>query len=450
MTARASILRTLTLGLGASVVGVLLVLGLVALLLSERALRDIVRDGLQEDALAVLAAVQRQADGSLGVDAALLLPAYQLPLSGRYYTVRAEGLLLRSRSLWDEELPAAATDGSLQALPASALGEAVMLLQADYRRHGTGLQVLVATDMAPLLSRLRGIAGIVLALAALALLLLLLLQRWWLQHSLQPLVRVQGEVRELQAGVRDQLSREAPRELLPLIDELNRLLRHAREAMQRSRHALGNLGHALKSPLGVLFVLVQRVEPAAVRAPMLEELQRMQRRIGRELARARSAGEGGAGARFDPQQDLPALIGTLQRAQRRALGIEWQAPPGTLPFDQDDMLELLGNLVDNACKWARRHIMILVELRGAELLLRVEDDGPGIAAEQRTAMLQRGTRLDETVEGHGLGLGIVSDLVALYHGRMELGSSSLGGLAVALALPLPHEGGAAGQASSLP
>lgn len=435
MKAPASILRTLTLGLGASVVGVLLLLGLVALLLSERALRDIVRDGLQEDALAVLAALQRQADGSLDVDAALLLPAYQLPLSGRYYAVDTGTQLLRSRSLWDEELPQAAPDAALLALPASALGEAVMVLQVDYRRHGTDLHILVATDMAPLLSRLRGIAAIVLGLAGLALVLLLLLQRWWLQRSLQPLLRVQGEVQELQAGAREQLSRTAPRELLPLIDELNRLLRQAREAMTRSRHALGNLGHALKSPLGVLFVLAQRVEPA-VREPLLVELQRMQRRIGRELARARSAGDLVAGSRFDAQRDLPLLLETLQRAHRRELDITWQAPPGTLPFEQDDMLELLGNLVDNACKWARRRIVIAVELRGSELLLRVEDDGPGIPPEQRAATLQRGTRLDESVEGHGLGLGIVSDMVALYHGRLDLQDSALGGLQVVVTLPL--------------
>jgi signal transduction histidine kinase len=444
MNAPSSILRTLTLGLAASVVGVLLVLGLVTQLLSERALRDIVRDGLEEDALAVLAAVQRQPEGQgFRVDSTLLLPAYQLPLSGRYYTVHVDGQVLRSRSLWDEELPPGLANGVLQALPVSALGEAVMLLQTPYRRHGTELVIEVATDMAPLLSRLRAIAGIVLLLALLATLLILLLQRWWLQRSLRPLVRTQAEVQELQAGRREQLSRTAPRELLPLIDELNRLLRHARDAMARSRHALGNLGHALKSPLGVLFVLAQRAEPE-LREPMLTELQRMQRRIGRELARARSAGELLSGARFEPQQDLPALLETLQRAHRRPLELHWQAEPGTQPFEQDDMLELLGNLVDNAFKWARSRIDIRVERRGTELWLCVEDDGPGIAAGQREAMLQRGTRLDESVEGHGLGLGIVSDMVALYHGSLALDSSALGGLAVTLRLPLPHEGGGAG------
>ncbi len=436
MKATASIQRTLALGLSTSLVVVTLLLGLVALLLSERALRDVARAGLEEDAISVLAALERQPD-ALGFNLALLLPAYQMPLSGRYFTVLAEGQTLRSRSLWDDELPLPPKTGLVPDLFAGTSGQQLLMLRADYRRLGTDIIVVVATDLAPLLARFRSIGIILLGLSTLALSLLLLLQRYWMRRALLPLARTRLQLHELEQGERELLQTDAPRELQPLITEINRLLQYSRESMTRSRRALGNLGHALKSPLGVLFMLSEKADPE-LKQQLHTQLLQIQRRIGRELGRARTAGESMSGARFEPRADLPLLIDTLQRAQRRPLDITWEAPAGLLPFEQDDMLELLGNLIDNACKWAQGRVAITLAVRDRTLLIQVADDGPGLAPELREDMLRRGARLDEDMEGHGLGLGIVSDMVLVYRGTIALHTASLGGLLVEISLPLPH------------
>lgn len=435
MKTNASIQRTLTLGLTASVVVVTLCLGLVAFLLSERALRDIARASLEEDAISVLAALERQ-PAAFALNPALLLPAYQMPLSGRYFTVLAEGQILRSRSLWDDDLPVPPGTGLMPDLFAGTSGQQLLLLRADYRRLGADIVVVVAADLAPLLARFRGIGMILLGLGALALGLLLLLQRYWMRRALLPLARTSLQLHELRQGERELLQTDAPRELQPLIDEINRLLQYSRDSMTRSRRSLGNLGHALKSPLGVLFMLSEKAEPE-LKQQMDAQLLQIQRRIGRALGRARTAGESLSGAHFAPRADLPLLIDTLQRAHRRALDISWEAPAGLLPFEQDDMLELLGNLIDNACKWAQGRVAVSLAIQDRSLRIQVADDGPGLAPELRKDMLRRGARLDENTEGHGLGLDIVSDMVSVYRGTIALDTASLGGLLVDVRLPLP-------------
>ncbi|MDY6984401.1 MAG: ATP-binding protein, partial [Pseudomonadota bacterium] len=185
------------------------------------------------------------------------------------------------------------------------------------------------------------------------------------------------------------------------------------------------------------FVLADKAD-GELKPQMLAQLEQIQRRVSRELGRARASGEALFGTAFTPHEDLPLLIDTLKRAHQRELQLAWAAPQGQLPFEQDDMLELLGNLLDNACKWARNRIDVKLAIDGGALLLEVDDDGPGIAPELRDTLLARGTRLDESVEGHGLGLGIVSDLVAVYHGTLTLDTAALGGLRVSVRLPLPY------------
>ena len=138
----------------------------------------------------------------------------------------------------------------------------------------------------------------------------------------------------------------------------------------------------------------------------------------------------------DCAQELPGLFATLAMIHDRGLSLDWQAPPGlVLPRDREDLLELLGNLLDNACKWADSQVRLQLERAAAGYLIRIEDDGPGIDAEQREEVLDRGSRLDEQVAGHGLGLGIVRDIVDAWGGQLQLGESALGGLAVSIELP---------------
>jgi len=160
--------------------------------------------------------------------------------------------------------------------------------------------------------------------------------------------------------------------------------------------------------------------------------------VRRALGRARVAAGATAATRFEPGQDLEALADTLRRAHRKPLNLVVRGtglPP--LAVERGDMLELLGNLLDNACKWAAGEVRLALARDGGLLTVTVDDDGPGIPASRREQVLQRGRRLDERVAGDGLGLAIVSDTVAAYGGQLTLTDSPLGGLRVVLTLPLP-------------
>ncbi|MNE64657.1 Sensor protein PhoQ [compost metagenome] len=148
-------------------------------------------------------------------------------------------------------------------------------------------------------------------------------------------------------------------------------------------------------------------------------------------------GEALPGAHFDCAEELPSLCDMLRLIHGQHLNVDWQAQPGLrLPFDREDLLELLGNLLDNACKWADGRVRLSIEKRAEDYLLQVDDDGPGIPEEQRDSVLERGTRLDEQVAGHGLGLGIARDIAEACGGRLRLETSDLGGLRVSIELPL--------------
>ncbi len=433
---RPSIGRQLSIGLAASLLLGALVVGVTATVLSERALRQYALANLEYEARSVLAAIAPGPEG-LQLETARLSPAYTTPLSGRYFVVQIGETRWRSRSLWDAELPTPLLPGAVAGLIDGPEQQRLLCLRVDYRRHGTAISVVVATDLAPLITQFSRIGLLLLGLGFIVVVLLTWVQRWWMRRAaLKPLQQAQAQLQELQRGERELLDADAPQELEPLIAEINRLLAHTRDSLARSRHALGNLGHALKTPLAVLLNVAERTEPE-LRTTLRTQLTQMQHRIARELGRARTAGEASGGERFAPQEDLPLLIDSVQRAHGRMLHCDWQAPAGTLALERDDMLELLGNLLDNAYKWAQSSVRLRMEQLPREVLIRLEDDGPGIAEARHSEALARGNRLDEQVEGHGLGLGIVSDIVAAYHGEMQLQRSTLGGLLVVVRLPLP-------------
>jgi signal transduction histidine kinase len=315
----------------------------------------------------------------------------------------------------------------------------LLVFRGDYRRFGQQLSISVAQDYTPVLSSLARIRWLGLGLGAGSLLLVLLLQWLTVRRALAPLERVRRQIAELQAGRLSALDSRVPRELEPLVGEVNHLLRHTEDTLRRSRHALGNLGHALKTPLAVLVSLANREElraHPALRATLVELLTQIDQRLARELGRARLAGEALPGAHFDCAAELPALCATLRQIHPH-VDIDWQAPAGLrLPWDREDLLEALGNLLDNACKWADSTVKVSAGEEAEGYWLCVEDDGPGIVLAQREAVVDRGNRLDEQVAGHGLGLAIVRDIVQACGGKLSLeDSAELGGLCARMRLP---------------
>ena len=433
-----SIQRRLSLGL----VSVMLIVGLVlaqtSLWLFEQGLQRYLEAGLRNASENLLVALVRGPQG-LQLDERRVSPAYQRPFSGHYFSIDFADTHWRSRSLWDQELPALEQPGLRSNLQLGPEGQQLLVLRSDYRRQGQAISISVAQDYTPVRESFQRMRQIGLGLGLAGLLLILLLQRLTVRRALRPLETAREQIAQLQQGQRSQLDTEVPTELEPLVAQINHLLAHTEDSLKRSRNALGNLGHALKTPLAVLLSLASGPKLEGhpeVRRVLLEQLQQVQQRLNRELNRARLAGDALPGVLFECDAELPGLLATLNMIHGEHLDLSYQAPPGLrLPWDREDLLELLGNLLDNACKWADAQVRLSVEERPQGFCLRVEDDGPGIPEARRNEVFSRGARLDEQTDGHGLGLGIVRDIVDACGGTLSLGDSEWGGLRVEVELP---------------
>ena len=232
-----------------------------------------------------------------------------------------------------------------------------------------------------------------------------------------------------------------PTEVQPLVDDLNGLLAHQQQAIARATAKAGDLAHGLKTPLAVLGQEADRAEAAG--APetaetIRQQVERMRRHVEYHLAHARAAASGATpGARCDVRPAADGLARTLRRLHaQRDVAIDVDVPENASASVRcEDLEEMLGNLLDNACKWARSHVRVSAAAEAGRTRIFVDDDGAGIEPALRATVLQRGVRADEAAPGSGLGLAIVRDLAELYAGSVTLGTSPLGGLRAELDLP---------------
>ncbi len=268
--------------------------------------------------------------------------------------------------------------------------------------------------------------------------LLLAVQSAVLRWSLAPLRRVSSDLNAIETGIAQRLRGDYPRELRQLTDNLNGLLTSADNHLKRYRDSLGNLAHSLKTPLAVLRGAVDgEANDAALRAVAREQLAGMARLIEYQLQRAAASGRAPLAAPVELKPVAEKIIAALAKVYAdKGVNVTLDVDAAaTFHGDPGDLTEMLGNLLDNACKWCRGQVRVTSTQPGAvrsTLEIVVEDDGPGIPRESKTRVLQRGARADEATPGHGLGLAMVQDTVALYRGELVLESSTLGGLAVRL------------------
>ena len=255
--------------------------------------------------------------------------------------------------------------------------------------------------------------------------------------GLQPLRRVRDSLARIRDGKARRLEGKFPAEIAPLAGELNSLIQHSEEVVGRARTHVANLAHFLKTPLTVLSSEAE-AQPGPLADAVKRQVDSMRRQVDHYLARGRAAGSLDVlGNRTKVKAVLDDLARVLERIhEAHGIEIEVECPP-TLFFrgDRQDLEEMAGNLIDNACKWAKSHVAVKAVPSGATWQLTIEDDGPGLAPEDREKVLERGERLDESVPGSVLGLSIVEDIAKLYGGSLELGTSSAGGLAAKLSLP---------------
>ncbi len=415
-----------------------LLIGQGSVWLYDRAQRSYLMTLLQSETDSLLAAMTPGSSG-LYLDLSKVDPDYRRLYSGRYFVVEGRERW-RSRSLWDTRLRAAPiTDEPTTELVPGPKGQQLLVWSQQYLSHGEPLTITVALDYQPLLVTFRHARWWLWGLGLGVICVALILQQWVLLYALRPLRRARKELAEWRTGQRLQLNESVPLELQPLVAEINHLGQQVERVLERSRSSAGDLGHALKTPLAVLESRLDNLsagmQPEQLQ-PLREQLDLIHRQLERTLQRARLAPEQQRGERFHSGKDLPPLIAALQSLYpQRDIRLLPEAD-ASWPFDREDMQELLGNLIDNACKWAQTQITVRWALNAEGLLLQVADDGSGIAPQARAEVLARGKRLDQQVPGHGLGLGIVQDLVQAYDGKLTLSEAELGGLLVTVRLPL--------------
>jgi two-component system sensor histidine kinase PhoQ len=409
------------------------------------------RERLQGHLYALLAAADLNDRQQLELPVELPEPRFNLIGSGLVAEVRdAAGVTVwRSRSALGMEFGAmaAGVTGERVYTPLSEGNSAARLMLSFATRWESGARepLIYVFHIAERLDEheaqirqfRRGLFGWLAAATVLLLVAQALILRW----GLAPLRRVAQDLSEMEAGRTQALSGRYPAELQPLVNNLNALLAEARTHLQRYRDTLGNLAHSLKTPLAVLRGSVEGKAPAEeLRAVAQEQLQNMNEIVEYQLQRAAAAGRSALSAPLPAAPVARKLLDALKKVYT-AKGLQVEiaiAPEVMFRGDEGDLLEILGNVADNAFKWARSRVRVqaqnLAGPSGARFVLRVEDDGPGIPDDQIERVRTRGVRADAKTPGHGLGLAVVQEIVGLYGGELVIARSPLGGAAVEVRL----------------
>ncbi|TAJ70007.1 MAG: sensor histidine kinase [Phenylobacterium sp.] len=376
--------------------------------------------------------------------------------SGRYWDI-AEPLdgggvksLVPSRSLWDSSLKIPADlPARLKADPRKPIafdapgvqpGERLRVVARWTSLPGRDapLVFIAAEDRRPIDREVRNFfttTAIAFALLGLGLIVAVVVQ---VRVGLQPLFRLGEEVADVRRGKAERLQADYPSELRPLTDELNALVAHNQETVERQRTHVGNLAHALKTPISVM-ITESSQRPGPLAEVVTRQAEVMRQQVDHHLRRARAAARSqGQGERTSVAEVLDELARTLERIFRsKGVEIDWDAPDDLWFLgERQDFMEIAGNAMENAGKFGRRKVRVRAVETGPERMrLTVEDDGPGLPQDRREEVIRRGARLDENAPGSGLGLSIVDELARAYRGSLNLGDSALGGLLVAVDLP---------------
>ncbi|MCK5189001.1 MAG: GHKL domain-containing protein, partial [Methylococcales bacterium] len=267
-------------------------------------------------------------------------------------------------------------------------------------------------------------------------LLLLLSQAAILRWGLAPLRKVGAELNRIEAGKQQQIENHYPQEIERLTHNINILLEHERQQKTRYRDAMGNLAHSLKTPLAILQTSLQTDLHEQDKKLMQEQLSRMNSIVEYQLQRAVTAGSAGLGKSVELLPTIKRLLNSLQKVYSdKAINVTTHIDSALIfRGDEGDLMEVLGNLLDNAFKWAHQNIEISAQQSGKQLLIVIDDDGSGIAQEKAEKLLQRGVRADQTTAGHGIGLSIVKSIAHAYGGNLSISKSDLGGAKVRVLL----------------
>ena len=386
-------------------------------------------------------------------DIALADPRFERPRSGWYWIIREEdgALVNLSTSVVGIDLPgvgsAADAFGRSTEVTNDPFGTQLRMVQRTVTLDQQSYRITVAgnlTEILQLVSDFRGQTFIVLGAVGL---MLAAMSAFVARIALRPIGQLSRAVEAVREGESAEVSGSYPTEIAPLAEEVNELLRSNTQIIERARNQVGNLAHGLKTPIAVL-----RNEAHARKGALADvvstETEKMSNMVSTYLERARLAARTSV---VGKKADATMIMLRLTRVMRKIhpdVTIAFQRPDASLPWfrgDEADLEEMAGNLLDNACKWSKGQVGVRLSSerteKGRDLLIRIDDNGPGLSEADAQKVLRRGVRLDEKTPGTGLGLDIVKELVDVYGGSLELKRSQLGGLLVELRLPTARLGG---------
>ena len=385
----------------------------------------------------ISASLEADETGNLSLTTNLSDPRFNRPYSGLYWSAKTEKELLRSRSLWDKKITTDKKDKDYL----GARNEKLIYIKTTlyYPDYDGPIDVIIGIDEQPIedtVGSLMGQLWIILALLYLGVLAVIFLQVQW---SLSPLTKMHKELSQLRSGDKTRLDQDYPKEVAPVVSDLNALVFHYQELLERARHHAGNLSHALKTPLSVLKNEISCLDDQT-QSLLQPPVDQIQSQIDYHLGRARMAGSKNIlSVRANPSQRVDAISMAFDKVyiQRGVTLINELDSDIDVAVDKTDLDEMVGNLLENAYKWSDSIIRVHSESKhNDDIEIIVEDDGPGIPDQDIKQAVERGVRLDETTPGTGLGLNIVSEMAHSYRGKLTLSRSSMGGLKAVLSLKL--------------
>ncbi len=430
-------------------------LGLTGLAL-DKAFRDsaeaAVRDRLQGHLYALLAAADLKPDGTIVLPDTLPEARFSTPGSGLYAEISGNQSdhHWRSPSMlgvtipFHQRQPPGKTHFeriAVNGVPLYALGYGVAWEVDD---KPVDLTFNVAQSLEGYYAQVQSFRRSLWGWLGGAALVLLAAQGSILRWSLAPLRRAASDLAEIEAGRQAELEGHYPRELQGLTDNLNALLRNERAQMERYRHTLADLAHSLKTPLAVLRGAVDnRVPGDELRTAVQEQVGRMTQIVEYQLQRASASGRTALMAPVPVEQAAQRIVATVGKVYAgKSVACHMRIESSVVFYgDEGDLLEILGNLIENAYKWCRHAVEIgaaptASSGRQTGLCLWVQDDGPGIPLDMVQHVLQRGVRADPGTDGHGIGLAVVQEIIKAYHGTLEIDSGPLGGARLTVRLPV--------------
>jgi len=428
---RNRIARNLSLNLLVVMIGLLIVMYLFA----QQLLHDYILTHLRHNAESLASVIYEDPAQGWKIDPGRMSTVYRRVRSGHYYYVAIDQQVIISRSLFDADFPGVSDKhppGSKYQVDGPG-DERWMIWHQLVMKNGQAIRIWIAEDIAPFQNRLLQYAAVIGGLFVVVAMLLFYLQ----QRTLRQAFEVFDWLRMNLTAIRQMESKRSevsmPLEVIPLVTEIEKLAEHLSHRIVRTRNAMGNLAHELKRPLQLLVIQQDNGQGEDVKNT-LGEIRKL---LERELRRARISGSSSAVGVFNVAKEMGYMIDVLRKIYPDIdIEIEIENKVETPGLDRDDMLELIGNLLDNSCKFARSRARLTVGSVDEWLELTFEDDGHGLEPGQLQQLNRRGQRLDEHVAGHGLGLGICRDILDYYRGCLTFSRSELGGLCVVVKIPL--------------